>query len=541
VRATVDWTLSSETENLTQTGTAGLTGNGNELGNKITGNSGNSNLFGDAGNDTLIGGTGTGNDTLNGGTGIDSLTGGLGDDTYVIDHASDVMVEAAGEGSDTVQTDLDYTLLVDFENLVMTGAVSVNGTGNTVANAMTGNSIANVLTGLGGNDSIDGAAGNDTITGDFGSDVLTGGAGVDSVDGGAGTDVLVVAAAGDVAAGDFYEGGLGNDTLSGTVGTAVDLTGATFSGIEAITGFSGGVTLTSAQVLGFGNVATSGALTLADFGAIDLTTVAISTGTINLANGANTFTINDGGLAAYTINGNSGVDAITVTGGSLGATLNGNGGSDVLTGAIGNDNLIGGFGNDVLNGDAGNDTMDGGAGSDTMNGGQGDDTYVVNVSGDVTSEAGGSGTDTVQSAVTRTLATGFENLTLTGTASINGTGNGADNVLTGNSGDNVLTGSTGADQFVFTSTSAGFDTIADFNALDGGAAEGDVLVFAGLLSGTFAYLGDGVFSNTGNSEAVRLGNHLLVDTDGNGVADIDMILTGLTSAAQLTGADFLFT
>ena len=239
--------------------------------------------------------------------------------------------------------------------------------------------------------------------------------------------------------------------------------------------------------------------------------------------------------------GNNGVDTITLTGGSLGATMNGNGGNDVMSGATGNDAFFGGFGNDVLNGDIGNDTMDGGAGVDTMNGGAGDDTYVVNVGGDVTSEASGSGTDTVQSAVTRTLGTGLENLTLTGSVNISGTGNTADNVMTGNSGNNSLTGGTGADQFVFTSTSSGFDTITDFNVLDGGAAEGDVLVFAGLLSGTFAYLGDGVFSNTGNSEAVRLGNHLLIDTDGNGVANIDMILTGLTSAAQLTGADFLFT
>ena len=42
--------------------------------------------------------------------------------------------------------------------------------------------------------------------------------------------------------------------------------------------------------------------------------------------------------------------------------------------------------------------------------------------------------------ITKTLATGFENLTLIGTAALNGTGNSAVNILVGNSGINRLTG-----------------------------------------------------------------------------------------------------
>ncbi len=60
--------------------------------------------------------------------------------------------------------------------------------------------------------------------------------------------------------------------------------------------------------------------------------------------------------------------------------------------------------------------------------------YIVNHAGDVVVEANGQGTDTVLSSVTYTLPNNVENLTLTGTGNINGTGNELANVLIGNSG-----------------------------------------------------------------------------------------------------------
>ncbi len=82
--------------------------------------------------------------------------------------------------------------------------------------------------------------------------------------------------------------------------------------------------------------------------------------------------------------------------------------------------------------------------------------------------------DTLTANVTTTLPANVENLTLTGTANINGTGNAGNNKITGNSGNNqingragidTLTGGLGADTFIFQfgqSTISASDSITDF-------------------------------------------------------------------------------
>jgi Ca2+-binding RTX toxin-like protein len=91
-------------------------------------------------------------DRINGMAGNDTLVGGMGDDTYILDTAADIVVENTDEGIDTVQIGATYTLGSNVENLVLTGANAINGTGNTLDNVLTGNSGVNVLTGGAGND-----------------------------------------------------------------------------------------------------------------------------------------------------------------------------------------------------------------------------------------------------------------------------------------------------------------------------------------------------------------------------------------------------
>lgn len=172
---------------------------------------------------------------------------------------------------------------------------------------------------------------------------------------------------------------------------------------------------------------------------------------------------------------------------------------DTLTGTAGADQIRGLDGADVLKGLGGNDTLDGGIGADTMYGGAGDDIYIVDNVGDKVNELANEGIDLVKASVSFTLGAYVENLLLTGTAAINGTGNSLANTLTGNSGNNILkgfagndildggagadqlvggtgmdtmTGGAGNDRFVFddgdfsSKTSTGADVIVDFTAGD---------------------------------------------------------------------------
>ena len=137
--------------------------------------------------------------------------------------------------------------------------------------------------------------------------------------------------------------------------------------------------------------------------------------------------------ATYTLSNN--VENLTLTGTS---TINGTGNSL--------DNvLIGNSVNNTLTGGDGNDTLNGGSGTDTMAGGLGDDIYFVDVTADVTNENANEGLDTVNSGVTRTLATNIELLFLTGTSAINGTGNTLANLIRGNTVNNTLAGGGGID------------------------------------------------------------------------------------------------
>ncbi|MBD1930005.1 calcium-binding protein [Trichocoleus sp. FACHB-90] len=149
-----------------------------------------------------------------------------------------------------------------------------------------------------------------------------------------------------------------------------------------------------------------------------------------------------------TINGTNGNDS-NLLGTNGDDIINGLAGDDVLLGRLGNDILNGGTGNDHMEGGFGDDRLDGGAGADRMEGGAGYDLYIVDNVNDVIVETVDAvfEFDGVQSSVTWTLGANLENLTLTGNANINGTGNAGKNIITGNAGNNILNGGDGDDYF----------------------------------------------------------------------------------------------
>lgn len=141
-------------------------GSGNDL---LVGAEGNDLLDGAEGNDTLIGGLGS--DSLTGGVGNDQMAGGAGNDTYTIG-AGDSVTELADEGTDVVLSPVTLTLGANVENLTLTEAAAVNGTGNELANRLTGSASDNELRGLGGNDTLVGGGGNDLLIGGTGADLF---------------------------------------------------------------------------------------------------------------------------------------------------------------------------------------------------------------------------------------------------------------------------------------------------------------------------------------------------------------------------------
>ncbi len=459
VQASVTHLLADNVERLFLTGTGNINAYGNALANILTGNASNNTIDGKAGGDIM--------------------TGGLGNDIYVVDNVGDVVKELANEGTDTVRSSLSYSLGAQVENLTLLGSSALDGTGNALANFLTGNAGNNILDGRAGGDMMAGGAGNDTyvlesasdivselanggtdtvlasvgyalseeverltltggssvsgtgnalantMTGNGGHNVLDGKGGADTMIGGLGNDTYVVDNAGDVVKESSNEG---TDTVLASVRytLSADVERLTLTGASRIDGTGNGL----ANIL-TGN---SSHNILDGKGGAD---------TMIGGLGSDTYIVDNAGDVVKE-SANEGTDTVQT---SISYKLATDAERLVLTGT----DAINGTGNSLANilaGNIGANTLDGKAGNDAMAGGAGDDTYVVDSAGDVVTELADEGTDTVQTGLTHTLSANVENLTLSGGARINGTGNALANVLTGNGSHNILDGKGGADRMI---------------------------------------------------------------------------------------------
>lgn len=438
--------------------------------------------FGNAAVNAITGNEG--NNLLDGGAGADTLKGGDGNDTYVVDNPSDTVFEDEGAGTDTVQASVSHQLAGNVENLTLTGDQAINGTGNTLANLLIGNSAANIL---------------------------DGGSGADTMAGGAGDDIYLVGQVGDQVNENL---GAGTDTVRARVSYTLgaNLENLVLQGTDPISGTGNAL---PNQITG--NDADN---------------------TLNGAAGADTLT---GGLGndIYIVDETGDVVFEDAAGGydtvrsSVSLTLSAEIEELVLTGAA-----LNGTGNALNNvisveGSARSNVLNGGVGADVMQGGDGNDTYFVDNTGDQVIEVGGQGTDTVFASVSYTLLPDVENLTLTGSGNLNGTGNDDNNTIFGTPGNNILDGMGGADTLI---GGAGNDTyrvdnasdnITEFDDPDQGYDTVESTVSYTLTGGLEALilLGANNVQGTGND-----GKNLLIGNDGNnrldGGADADVMEGG---------------
>ncbi|WP_297921506.1 calcium-binding protein, partial [uncultured Agitococcus sp.] len=429
VISTISYSLANtELEHITLIGTEHL---------KATGSSKNNILIGNEGNNTIDGGTGN-----------DTLTGGLGDDTYIIDNASDVIVELANQGNDTVFSQVSYSLGgTSIENLRLIGTGTLNATGNDENNLIVGNNANNDLSGGKGSDTLEAGAGNDTLRGGDGADFLLGGGGNDTYYIENQDDFIKELPL------------IGTDTVISTLNYTL---GAYLENL----------TLEGSATSGDGN---------------ELDNNIVGNTNDNILNGYRGNDTLDGGVGADTLIGGIGNDTYIIDNINDVITEFDKQGIDTVQSKITysiaslefieNLTLLG-FGdlsatgnklNNIIKGNDAKNTLDGGEGIDTLLGGNGDDTYIVDNLNDQVIEVADNGTDTIQTNLSYILTDNIENLILTGTSHITGTGNtlsnklignAHDNILNGLSGNDTLEGGAGNDSYIFTRNS-GMDEIFD--------------------------------------------------------------------------------
>ena len=554
---------------------------------RLDGGDGADSLSAGASDDKLIGGAG--NDLLDGGSGNDSMNGGAGTDIYIVDYYYDYRDNPTtaprdaisdSSGTDKIITHmsvLDMRFYATVENAAIDEPISSTITGNDVGNIIDGRSSSGLTADGGlGNDTILGSRYTNTLSGGGGDDSLTGGIYDDTLDGGIGKDTLNGADGNDIA-----KGGDGDDIIfgdleqnnAGVVLGSGKITKASGQGdaahpinLDSQFSLAANPEIDSATSLPHVTVAAklnyvdyynnsdfytitlkSGTAIIVDIDTnsmdeFDATTLIFdatgeelarssygsarekSTGSPNANDPFMTFVAPSDGI--YTIKVRPDFSGEGGTAYRMHVSLGYLGGDDTLSGDAGNDRLTGGAGDDLL---------DGGTGNDTLIGGAGDDTYVIDSTSDKVAESTGTayGTDTVKASVSHTLASNVENLVLTGTDDLSGTGNSGVNRISGNVGDNILDGKAGADAMI---GGKGDDTYIVDNAADrvaesAGTAYGSDTIRASVSIETLAANVENLIL-TGTNNLVGYGNDLVNRITGNSGANT---LDGGLGTDVLTG------
>ncbi|HBG49568.1 MAG TPA: hypothetical protein DDW90_08735 [Cyanobacteria bacterium UBA9971] len=443
-------------------------------------NSNNNIIFGTQYDDKIY--TFGGNDTIDGGLGADTMIGGNANDTYYVDNTGDIVIEDLNKGTDTIISSVDYTLSANVENLILTD-LAVSGTGNNLNNTIMGNSADNILNGGFGVNLIKGGNGNDTIIFTSNESWTAGWAAFNAGSPGNVGTGRIVSINTKFRSSNVFDGGEGYDKL-----VLTNKSDAIFLDDSYSRALQYGQRLISIEEIDAG----------AGDDVVDLTSDIYSIGDIAVLGGAGNDVIWSSSGNDNLI-GNDGNDELF--GGVGNDTLDGGAGSDTLIGGIGNDtyivdnigdvvientsegtdtikssisytlganvenltltgiDAINATGNNLNNsiiGNSADNILDGGFGVDIMAGGVGNDIYYIDNVQDLIIENPNEGSDTVISSIDYTLSANVENLTLTGMANINATGNNLDNIITGNFADNIFDGGNGANLI---KGEAGNDTI----------------------------------------------------------------------------------
>jgi Ca2+-binding RTX toxin-like protein len=459
------WTFSSWTA-----GQDTITFNGSNVADELFGSTQNDTMYGFDGDDVFVGGRG--DDIIDGGNGVDIVyydieesapVGGVGTHGVIVNLSSIALSNVSVMGIPTTNVGAGRVIdtfgfsdqLASIQEIVATNFDDL----------VVGGSADEYFEGLSGSDRIFGGDGNDSITGDDGADFLFGGNGNDllffdadqapehgvivnlsdsvligvSVDG---ISLRNVAAHSAVDGFGFVDNIVSFERVQGTGYNDIlvgDNDGNEFvssAGHDEMRGGSGRDRASYAPQRG-GSIPVHGVIVnLSDD---DLINVSI--------NGLLIPTFVEAGTAVDEFTDIDFLDSLE--------DVKGSGFDDYIVGSDSFNELEGNSGADLIYGNGGNDMLDGGTGNDRMYGGAGDDIYVVDSAGDVVSESGGGGFDTVRTSLSGyTLGAGLERLEFIGSTAFYGFGDigvnqllgglGADGLYAG-AGDDYLEGNDGAD------------------------------------------------------------------------------------------------